>query len=125
MGGKGTLGIRSLFLSWWTNVGQIPWVSSANLLEVLASDRKRQVPIWPAPHYVGIMVPLTIILPEADRTNLENRRFTERAIATAGTRAKAWVRRSHRRSLALLANVRNGSKADISNGAAPALTAAA
>lgn len=98
-------------------MGQVPWVSSANPFEVLPCGRERQVVVRPAPHYVGIMVVLTVILPEADWTNLISLPLTEGAIAAAGT-GKGWpVNRGHRRSMPFTANVRNGWKADINLGA--------
>ena len=87
-------------------MGQVLWVSSANPIEILSSDNQRQVSIRTAPNDVHIKVILTVILPEADRTNLIGRRFANGEVSTARARVVS-NGTCHRGSIAFEPNVSN------------------
>ena len=97
-------------------MGQVPRICSANPLVVLPCGGERQILVRPAPHFVGVRVVLTIILPEANRANLICRPFAKSAIATAGAGIEGLGKSGHRASMARLPNVRNGSNGDGRNG---------
>ena len=84
-------GQRVLVVFRRSNMSQVPAIGRAELGEVAPRHRQAQVPVRSAPHPVGVMVVLPVVLPETHIADLVAPSLTQSAAAAAraGIRAIA------------------------------------
>jgi hypothetical protein len=70
-----------------------PLVTRPEPPEVLAGLRERQPLVRPAPHLVGVVVVLAIVLPETDSADVKTAARIERQVPAARARVRAAARR--------------------------------
>lgn len=81
-----------LVVPWWTHKSCQPQLDSPDLGEVAAGLGKAETSVRATSHYVGVVVVLPVVLPEAHRTDVVDAALGQGEIAAAWTAHRAaWL----------------------------------